>query len=194
MTERAAARRRRARIAALPRPALVAVDGVSAAGKTTFADELVPLGAGGLCVISVDDFHRPAAERHARGEGPETYYHDTFDVQALRRALEGVDAGTVAVVDGMFLLRPGARGRLAALDLPRQCDRATACERGIARDASSSGGEDARVSGTRSRYVPGETRYLEDVDLEALADIVVETPTSTGRGFAGPPDVGVVAC
>jgi uridine kinase len=64
-----------ARIDRLPRPAFVAVDGVTAVGKTTFANELVPLLAGNVVRVSIDDFHRPTAERHARGQGPESYYH-----------------------------------------------------------------------------------------------------------------------
>ena len=121
------------RIDGLPRPALVGVDGVTAAGKTTFADELVALVSPPTVRISVDDFHRPEAERHARGHGPESYYHDTFD-------LNGVEA---------------ARARYA------------------------------------SRYVPGETLYLEAVDPETRADVVIDTTDprrprliqpGTGRG------------
>jgi chloramphenicol 3-O-phosphotransferase len=105
------------RIDALPRPAVVAVDGVTAAGKTTFADELVALMAPPVVRISLDDFHRPEAERHARGQGPESYYHDTFH-------LDGVEA---------------ARARYA------------------------------------SRYVPGETLYLEAGDPATRADVVIDT-------------------
>jgi uridine kinase len=162
-----------ARIDALPRPALVAVDGISATGKTMFADELVRLVRGPAVRISVDDFHRPAAERHARGQGPETYYHDTFDVPALRRALEGVDAGTVAVVDGIFLLRPELAD-VWTFSVFLECDRAVALERAIARDAALFGGEDAARLRYASRYVPGETLYLEDADPASRADLVVE--------------------
>ena len=95
-----------ARIDVLPRPAVVAIDGVSAAGKTTFADELAQRVRPPAIRISLDDFHRPASERYAHGRGPDTYYNDTFDLPALRRGLDGVDAGVAAVVDGIFLLRP----------------------------------------------------------------------------------------
>jgi predicted kinase len=142
-----------ARIDALPRPALVAVDGVSAAGKTMFADELVRLVRGPAVRISVDDFHRPAAERHARGQGPETYYHDTFDVPALRRALEGVDAGTVAVVDGIFLLRPELAD-VWTFSVFLECDRAVALERAIARDAALFGGRGRSASPVRIALRP----------------------------------------
>lgn len=83
------------RIDALPRPARVAVDGVTAAGKTTFADELV--------------------------------------------------------------------------------DRAVALERAIVRDAARMNGVEAARARYASRYVPGETLYLEAVDPERRADVVIDT-------------------
>jgi uridine kinase len=72
-------------------PLRVAIDGITAAGKTTLADELVaPLRARGRPVIraSVDGFHRPRAERYRRGaNSPRGYYDDAFDYAALRRVL-----------------------------------------------------------------------------------------------------------
>jgi uridine kinase len=72
-------------------PVRVAVDGVDAAGKTSFADELVgPLTARGRTVVraSVDGFHRPRADRYRRGElSAEGYYRDAFDYPALRANL-----------------------------------------------------------------------------------------------------------
>jgi uridine kinase len=72
-------------------PLRVALDGRSAAGKTTLADELVrPIEALGRPVIraSIDGFHRPAAERRLRGPlSPEGYYLDTIDYAAVRAAL-----------------------------------------------------------------------------------------------------------
>ncbi len=64
-----------ARIDALPgdRPARVAIDGVTAAGKTTFADELISYVRRPVLRATVDDFYRPSTERYARGHGPESY-------------------------------------------------------------------------------------------------------------------------
>lgn len=63
--------------------ALVAVDGVDGAGKTTFADELAEvLRAQGREVVraSVDDFHHPRAHRWERGPAsPEGFFLDSFD-------------------------------------------------------------------------------------------------------------------
>jgi uridine kinase len=50
-------------------------------------------------------------------------------------------------------------------------DRIVALERGIARDAATM--PDARER-YLTRYFPDETRYLEEVDPESLADIVVD--------------------
>jgi len=162
------------RIDALPRPALVGVDGVTAAGKTTFAAELVALVSPPAVRISVDDFHRPEAERHARGRGPESYYHDTFDLPGVREALGRVDAQAVAIVDGVFLLRPELAD-LWDLTIFLAVDRAVALERAIVRDAARMNGVEAARARYASRYVPGETLYLEAVDPETRADIVVDT-------------------
>ena len=72
-------------------PLRVAIDGIDAAGKTTLADELVPLIEGrGRPVIraSIDGFHRPRSERYRRGpDSPEGYYEDSFDYVSLREVL-----------------------------------------------------------------------------------------------------------
>lgn len=71
----------------------VAVDGVDGAGKTTFADALAPvLEQSGRQIIraSVDGFHRPRAQRYARGpESAEGYFLDSYDHVALRERLLG---------------------------------------------------------------------------------------------------------
>jgi uridine kinase len=75
----------------LSHPTRVAIDGPDAAGKTTLARELEHvLERSGRPVIraSIDGFHRPRAERLARGpESPDGYYFDSFDYPALRSAL-----------------------------------------------------------------------------------------------------------
>ena len=54
----------------LGRPVRVAIDGRTASGKTTLADEIASLIRGKGCPVirtSIDGFHRPKAERYARG-------------------------------------------------------------------------------------------------------------------------------
>jgi uridine kinase len=88
------------RIAAIRRshPVRVAIDGVDAAGKTMFADELAPaLTALGRSVIraSVDGFHNPAAVRRRQGAlSPEGYFHDSFNHPGLiEKLLEPLGPG-----------------------------------------------------------------------------------------------------
>ena len=73
------------------RPIRVAIDGRTASGKTTLADELAGiLGKTGREVIrtSIDGFHRPKVERYARGRrSAEGYYHDARDLPAINALL-----------------------------------------------------------------------------------------------------------
>lgn len=74
-----------------PHPVRVAIDGVSAAGKTILADELgrgVERQGRPAIRASIDYFYRPAAERYRRGRySPEGYFLDTFDYLGLRAVL-----------------------------------------------------------------------------------------------------------
>lgn len=74
-----------------PHPVRVAVDGRTASGKTTLADEVAAeLRARGRAVVrtSVDGFHRPRAERYRRGRlSAEGYLDDARDWAAIRRLL-----------------------------------------------------------------------------------------------------------
>jgi uridine kinase len=70
---------------------IVAVDGRDGAGKTVFADGLAAVFAeDGSAVFraSIDDFHRPRAERYARGRtSAEGFYRDSYDYATFRRVL-----------------------------------------------------------------------------------------------------------
>ena len=136
----------------------IAVDGVTAAGKTTFADRLatrIP----DATRITIDDFHRPP---------PREYYPDSFDFDAFRAAV--LAAPTPLVADGVFLHHPDIVD-LWDLTIFLHCDREVARERGIARDESWM--ENARDR-YAARYLPGETRYLDEVRPERLAHLVVD--------------------
>ena len=69
----------------------VAVDGLTAAGKTSFSHELAEaLSRAGRPVLraSLDDFKRPWAERHRYDrESGSGYYRNAFDYDALSRLL-----------------------------------------------------------------------------------------------------------
>lgn len=72
----------------LGHPVRVAIDGVTAAGKTTFADELAAeVAARGRpsIRISMDGYHQPRARRHRRGRySAQGYYEDAYDFSSLR--------------------------------------------------------------------------------------------------------------
>lgn len=74
-----------------PHPIRVAIDGRTASGKTTFANELAhELDRIGRATIrtSIDGFHRPKRDRYARGRySAEGYYFDARDLDAVRRLL-----------------------------------------------------------------------------------------------------------
>ena len=116
--------------------AVVAIDGVDGAGKTVLGRELCALVAPHREVhrASADGFHRPRAQRYARGRTAEACYRDSFDHAAMRDRLvlpfreglawmravydveweEPVDVAPepppgpdgVLLVDGVFLHRP----------------------------------------------------------------------------------------
>ncbi|MDQ8202030.1 hypothetical protein [Pelagicoccus sp. SDUM812003] len=71
----------------LPHPVRVGIDGMSASGKTVFADSLVePLQARGRHVIraSIDGFHHASEVRYRKGEySVDGYVQDSFDKEAV---------------------------------------------------------------------------------------------------------------
>jgi uridine kinase len=75
----------------LARPTRVAIDGRTASGKTSLADELAEtLRNLGRNVIrtSIDGFHRPKADRYRQGQNsPRGYYEDARDLPAIKRLL-----------------------------------------------------------------------------------------------------------
>ncbi|HEY4332622.1 MAG TPA: hypothetical protein VGM78_08635 [Ilumatobacteraceae bacterium] len=72
-------------------PLRVAVDGITAAGKTTFANGLGAIVAAlgrDVIRISMDGFHNPRALRYRQGRGsPDGYYEDAYDFAALRQSV-----------------------------------------------------------------------------------------------------------
>lgn len=70
-------------------PLRVAVDGITAAGKTTFADELAAAveDRGRAAIrVSMDGFHNPRAHRYRQGRDSAVgYYQDAYDFASLAR-------------------------------------------------------------------------------------------------------------
>jgi uridine kinase len=85
-------------VAAIPHPTsldcvLVAVDGVDAAGKTTFADALaMTMRTTGRPTIriSLDDFHNSRAVRHRRGRhSPQGFWLDSYNYERFNSHVLG---------------------------------------------------------------------------------------------------------
>ncbi|HFK1449412.1 TPA: hypothetical protein ACGXMV_005455 [Bacillus pacificus] len=75
----------------LTHPTRVGVSGITASGKTTFANELAEeIKKRGLPVTraSIDDFHNPKVIRYAQGkESAKGYYEDAHDYTAFKERL-----------------------------------------------------------------------------------------------------------
>ena len=169
-----------------PHPVRVAIDGVDAAGKTTFADELAPvLAAFGRPVIraSIDGFHNPATIRYRRGAlSPEGYFHDSFNYPALvevllqplgpggslafRRAV--FDFRTDAIVDApLERAEPNAILLLDGVFLLRPELRTHFDFSIFLRSV-----EEVRRR-YRVRYIPGQQLYLREAQPERFASVII---------------------
>ena len=186
-------------------PTRVAVDGITASGKTTFADDVAEAvrARGRTCLhVTMDGFHNPRAVRYRQGrESAAGYYEDAYDFAALRRVLldplgPGGDRAfrvgildlandvpldlpavvaapdLVLVVDGSFLQRPELGDAWDAVVF-LQCGFAIARARGAARDADLLGSVEAADRLFDIRYHAAGRRYVDEVDPERAADIVV---------------------
>jgi uridine kinase len=189
-----------------PHPVRVAIDGPDAAGKTILADELAPIieGAGRPVIrASIDGFHRPRAERLARGhESPEGYFHDSFDYAAFRAALmeplgpggnrrfrrrvfdyridepvvsptQTAPANSILLFDGVFLLR---RELIDMWDFSVfvAVPFAETVRRAGVRDLALLGSEQGVLHRYAVRYVAGQQLYLELEDPQSKANVVFE--------------------
>lgn len=183
----------------------VAIDGRTASGKTTLANELAEhLKASGRQVIrtSIDGFHRPKAERYARGRySAEGYYYDARDLGAINGLLLeplGPDGDrryrtashdlasdqyiqqepqlasetAILIVDGTFLQRPELAGNWD-LTVFLETRQEVSEERGISRDAALLGGEAAARQFYAERYKPAYEIYERLCAPASAADVVI---------------------
>jgi uridine kinase len=198
-----------------PHPVRVAIDGCSAAGKTTMADELAMTlrdrTAREVIRVSIDYFKRAVHLRTAYPyDSPESYYLDSWDNTGVRdqlliplgpggsrryrSAIMDLPARTpidgpvriasddaVLIADGAFLQRPELD---PYWDLRVYIDIGfdEVLRRGVARDQAWMGSAEAAEYRYRTKYIPGERRYMDEVRPRERAQIVVdnripETPT-----------------
>lgn len=187
------------------RPVRIAIDGRTASGKTTLADEIAALlEKRGRPVIrtSIDGFHRPKAERYARGRhSAEGYYHDARDPPAIMNLLlaplgpggdrlyrtESFDldadrpieqearlapADAALIVDGTFLQRPELRAGWDATIFVAASETVSE-ERGVKRDMERLGGREAARQLYARRYRPAYDLYERSCSPEQNADAVL---------------------
>jgi uridine kinase len=189
-----------------PHPVRVAVDGCSAAGKTTLADELAQVLSGrtdrAIIRVGIDYFKRAVKLRTAHPfDSPESYYLDSWDNAAIRDRLlvplgpagsrryraavmdlparNTMDApdqvapdDAVLVADGAFLQRPEL-DRFWDLRIYVDVSFDVVLRRGIARDQQWMGSAAQAKHRYRTKYIPGERRYVDEVRPRERADVVV---------------------
>jgi uridine kinase len=151
----------------------------------------------------VDGFHHPRAHRVRKGaDCPVGYYADSFDYGAMSRDIleplgpEGsrryreaafdfrtdscpdhpwrkAPENAILLFEGVFLFRPELDGYwdyrifvATEFDVTRQ--------RAMSRDEVLMGGADVVSARYDQRYIPGQQFYLDEVDPESKADVVID--------------------
>jgi len=180
------------------RPFLVAIDGLSGAGKTTLVEQLRGTAPNEV-VLHIDDFiverHRRYGTRQSEAmeyyelqwdvdllvetlfkplrEGETTltlpYYEQDRDEIVMRTIEVAVDA--LILIEGIFLLRDEWRAYfdyVVYLDCPQE----VRYERVLHRDAYI-GDLSERLAKYERRYWPGEAHYINTVNPQAQADQIV---------------------
>jgi len=190
-----------------PHPVRVAIDGCSAAGKTTLADELADTLRARtdrqIIRAGIDYFKRAPELRTAYPiESPESYYLDTWDYDAIRERLlvplgpggdpryttairessgrplsvssvhtAGADA--VLLADGAFLQVPALIDHWD-LRIYVHVSFDEVLRRGTARDQAWMPSAAAAEERYRTRYIPGERMYVDQIQPRSRAQIIVD--------------------
>ena len=152
---------------------------------------------------SIDGFHRPRVERYRRGEdSPEGYYQDSFDYDSVREELleqlspggtgryraatfdldsdvfiyeplRDASSGSILLFDGIFLFRPELND-FWDFRIFLHIGFDEMLRRARLRDTARFGTPEAVEQRYRTRYIPGQQLYLQSVEPEKLADVVVD--------------------
>jgi uridine kinase len=180
---------------------MVGIDGVDAAGKTTFAARLseeLKMRNNNVIEASMDGFHNPREIRYKMGkDSPEGYYRDSFNVNAVKVLLiepltdgrlyqtQAFDyktnlatpfAGTLAD-PGAILVFEGVfsfgEDLRAFWDYKIYLD--TSPEESLRRGVERDPGEKEEIERKyRVRYLPGQEMYKDEAMPHEAADIIVD--------------------
>ncbi|MET0811404.1 MAG: uridine kinase [Microbacterium sp.] len=185
---------------------ILAVDGRDGAGKTVFADGLAEVFAeDGSAVFraSIDGFHRPRAERWARGRtSPIGFYEDSYDYATFRRVLidpfreGGQTGGTTGFQLAAFDVERDAAVESAWVTAPKDAVLIVdgiflnrPALRGIwhwsvwldvpidvayERLAERDGTDPDFLAPSNTRYREGQELYLRDADPRDAASVIVD--------------------
>ncbi|HZX04970.1 uridine kinase [Kribbella sp.] len=187
-------------------PVRVAVDGCSAAGKTTLADELADVlrrrTDREIIRAGLDYFKRaPELRTTYPLDSPESYYYEVYDNEAIRtRLLEplgpdgdrryttairqpnaagALDAPVrtaapqaILIADGCFLQRPELDD-CWDLRIYVHISFETVLRRGTERDAAWMDSREAAAHRYRTRYIPGERLYIDQINPADRAQLLV---------------------
>jgi uridine kinase len=182
----------------------VGIDGLTAAGKTSFGHELAAyVSRAGRPVLraSLDDFKRPWRERHLydRETGP-GYYRNAFDYDAVTRLLlepAGPDGSGACVlcsidpltqIDHSDVVTPAADDAVLIVDgvfayrpeINTHWDFRVWLEIDPQQSIRRGAARDQGWAGSeaeavhRDRYLPAEELYLAEVDPLRLVDVVID--------------------
>ncbi|GAA5033611.1 uridine kinase [Microbacterium fluvii] len=180
---------------------MLAVDGLDGAGKTTFADTFAEAGVA-VFRASIDDFHRPRAERYARGRtSPDGFYLDSYDYATFRRVLlepfrDGAQTATIGFQLAAFDLARDAPVEAAWTTAPRDAVLIVdgiflhrpelrgawnwslwldvPMEEAYRRMALRDGSDPDPLAPSNDRYRLGQERYLREADPQVAASVIVD--------------------
>jgi len=179
-------------------PVRVGIDGPSAAGKTTLADRLADRlrarTARTVIRAELDHFMKMVEDRNAYPyDSPESYYLDAWDYPAIRAGLleplgpvghrryvtaageaeRRAPDDAILLADGVFLQRPELDAHWD-LRIYLHLEAAESLRRGVDRDRHWMGGAAEAERRYRTKYLPGEQRYLAEVRPRSRAQIVID--------------------
>jgi uridine kinase len=157
----------------------VAIDGLTAAGKTSLGHELARgLSRRGRPVLraSLDDFKLPWRERHLydRESGVVALCSiDPLTQLDHSSVTTAMPANGVLIVDGVFAYRPEINAYWD-LRIWVEIDAELSVLRGIERDDEMEGGAVAAEALHRDRYLVGEQLYISEVDPCSFVEVIVD--------------------